>query len=210
MRGQSIASISPIAVTTSRFILSPLFFLAHQSLLPYLQRRGEIAQLFPIILLSLLWILFALIELSDVLDGRIARKRSQVSNTGKILDPLADIFSKFTYFACFIISEVLPIWMFMLIIYRELVMVTLRMLLAINGIAFAARFYGKFKTFCYFVVSGLTLLMYSLMLFFPGYPIVAISRTVVGAGFLITTIISLASLVGYLWSMRREGLFQKM
>ena len=210
MSRQSISSISPIAVTTSRFVLSPFFFIAHQSLLPYLQREERIAEPFPIILLLLLWLFFVLIELSDIIDGKLARKRSQVSNAGKVLDPLADLFSKVTYFTCFVVSEVLPVWMFILIIYRELVMVALRMLLSINGIAFAARFHGKFKAFCYFIMSGLTLLMYSMMLFFPGHPIIAISRLVVWKGFLIATIISLASLMGYLWIMRREGLFQKM
>ena len=48
-----------------------------------------------------LWVLFVVIELSDVFDGMVARRRQIVSDLGKLLDPFADVVSRLTYFIVF-------------------------------------------------------------------------------------------------------------
>ena len=201
---EALFFLSPLAITLSRFALSPFFFIAHQLLLPTLRDTAS-RDNFSYLLLALLWLFYILIELSDVMDGRVARKHSQVTSIGKVLDPLADIFSKVTYFACFVASGVLPLWMFIIIIYRELIMVGLRMVLATGGFILAARVYGKFKTLLYFVVSGLVLVLYSVMLFFPGHSVIDSARVVVWGAFLGATLVSVFSMVVYIRIMWREG-----
>jgi CDP-diacylglycerol--glycerol-3-phosphate 3-phosphatidyltransferase len=96
----------------------------------------------PIVLLCLL----ALSELSDAFDGYLARKYNQVTDLGKILDPMADSISRFTYFLTFTASPVnVPLILIFIFFYRDLVISTLRTICALKGFALAARTSGKIK-----------------------------------------------------------------
>lgn len=106
-----------------------------------------------------MWILFAVIELSDILDGTIARRLNIVSDVGKLLDPFADVVSRLTYFVVFAAFSIMPVWIFILIMYREIGIIFLRMMLVRDGIALAARKGGKLKAVMYAVSAGFGLLM---------------------------------------------------
>ncbi len=128
-------------VTSSRIFLSPLFFLVF--FIPEWTGAGNFISVF------ILWILFILIEISDLFDGMVARARNEVSDLGKLLDPFADSFSRLTYFLCFIGIGVMPVWVFLLVLYRDLSVSFIRLLMAKKGIAMSARISGKIKAFIY-------------------------------------------------------------
>ncbi len=91
--------------------------------------------------------LAALIELSDVLDGFTARARNQVSDFGKLLDPMADSLSRQTVFLSFVVcaGRIIPLWMFLLFLYRDAILSILRTMCAYHGTVLAARRAGKLK-----------------------------------------------------------------
>ncbi len=140
-------------ITLSRFIITPLFFLGFYFFI-YLS-GGEPSPAG----LILLWILFAVSEVSDVLDGHIARKYNQVTDLGKLMDPFADVIFRVTYFVCFAASGWIPWWAVMIILWREFTIMFIRTLLMKEGTALAARFWGKFKAVFYFL-TGLAGMIY--------------------------------------------------
>jgi len=98
---------------------------------------------------SALYILIALLaisELSDFLDGHIARKYNQVTDAGKILDPMADSISRICVFLTFTLEPVsLPIIYIFVFLYRDSIIASLRTICALKGFALAARRSGKLK-----------------------------------------------------------------
>lgn len=91
---------------------------------------------------------FILASLTDMWDGRIARKRGLITNLGKFLDPLADKALTTAAFICFveiIDSRSMP-WALMLILTREFMVTSVRLLAAKDGVVVAASFAGKLKT----------------------------------------------------------------
>lgn len=94
----------------------------------------------------LLIMLMAVSELSDAFDGYIARKTNQVTDLGKILDPMADSISRISVFLTFTQGVVgLPLVLVFIFIYRDSVISTLRTICALRGFALAARKSGKIK-----------------------------------------------------------------
>ncbi len=95
------------------------------------------------------WILIgilALSELTDACDGYLARKLNQVTDLGKILDPMADSLSRLGVFFCFTQGEIgLPLEIPFLMLYRDVCVSTLRTICALRGFALAARWSGKVK-----------------------------------------------------------------
>lgn len=92
-------------------------------------------------------IVFIIASLTDGVDGYIARKYNQVTNFGKFIDPLAD---KLLVCAALLIlmgRGDLPAWCVMIIIAREFVITSLRMVAAADGKVIAASIWGKIKTF---------------------------------------------------------------
>lgn len=135
-------------ITTSRILLAPVFyFLFFSSVIP------------PLPASLLLWLLFIVIEVSDLADGMVARKTATVSSFGKLFDPFADVLARLTYFMCFAASGLMPVWILLFIIYREFSMLFLRMLLVERGVTMAARPGGKTKAVMYMVAGILSLCM---------------------------------------------------
>lgn len=96
-------------------------------------------------------IIFAVASLTDMLDGKIARKYNIVTNFGKIMDPLADkalVFSAFLMLAVNIEAlDSIMIWACVIVFIRELGVTSIRLVCASNaGNVIAANFFGKAKT----------------------------------------------------------------
>lgn len=96
---------------------------------------------------SLVWayVLFLLMELTDVTDGVIARRDGTVSDVGKLLDPLMDSVCRFTIFATFQWMKLMPLWMLLVLFYRDIVVAYMRSMAASRGVVVAARTSGKIK-----------------------------------------------------------------
>jgi CDP-diacylglycerol--glycerol-3-phosphate 3-phosphatidyltransferase len=98
-------------------------------------------------------------ECSDVLDGMLARRRNEVTDLGKVLDPMADSITHISLFLTFTQGFVaLPLLLVFVFLYRDLFVTTLRTLCALRGVALAARFSGKMKTVLQALVSFLVIL----------------------------------------------------
>jgi CDP-diacylglycerol--glycerol-3-phosphate 3-phosphatidyltransferase len=84
-------------------------------------------------------------ELSDLLDGRLARRTGQVTSFGKLLDPMADSISRVSLFIAYAVSGWMPLWMTVVIFSRDVVVQYSRIVAASQGVVLAARLSGKLK-----------------------------------------------------------------
>ncbi|MBU3875650.1 CDP-diacylglycerol--glycerol-3-phosphate 3-phosphatidyltransferase [Faecalicatena sp. AGMB00832] len=91
-------------------------------------------------------VLFIVASLTDLLDGKIARKYNLVTNFGKFMDPLADKLLVCSAMICLIEMDKLPSWIVIIIISREFIISGFRLVAADSGIVIAASYWGKFKT----------------------------------------------------------------
>lgn len=90
-------------------------------------------------------IVFIVASITDLFDGEIARKYHLVTNFGKFMDPLADKMLVSAALIC-LTPKMIPSWVVIIIISRELFISGFRMLAADQGIVLAAGWWGKFKT----------------------------------------------------------------
>jgi len=170
--------------------LAPFFFVFF--FLP--EWTGSDSLVFP----ALVWVLFLVMEGSDIADGAVARARNEVSDIGKLLDPFADVLARLTYFICFAQADVMPVWTLMLIFYREFGIMFLRLLMYHKGVALAARKGGKLKSSFYFLagVGGLFVLTARQL---PGLMrFEAVASTVVYWLFVIGATLAVLSFLDYL------------
>ena len=91
-------------------------------------------------------VLFIVASLTDLFDGKIARKYNLVTNFGKFMDPLADKLLVCSALICLIELGQLPAWVVIIIISREVIISGFRLVAADNGVVIAASYWGKFKT----------------------------------------------------------------
>ena len=104
--------------------------------------------------------LFISASLTDMLDGKIARKYNLVTNFGKFMDPLADKLLVCSALICMIELRELPAWMVIIIISREFIISGFRLVASDNGVVIAASYWGKFKTT--FQMIGVVLLIFNI------------------------------------------------
>ena len=179
----------PNKLTLSRLFSAPLVFLAwYLSVhLGFFPRFGTV----------LLWVLFILSEITDILDGHFARKRGQVSDVGKLMDPFSDVFLRVTYFACFIGAGLMPIWTLVIILWRELAIMFIRMLLAREGVVLAANKGGKLKSFLYFVSGFGGLFALTLRAWVPDLEWLLKAEYIIAFLFVVAAMASLISFADY-------------
>ena len=162
----------PNKLTIFRIILIP-FFVIFLLLDPNNQMYRYIADA-----------IFIVASLTDMLDGKIARKYNLVTNFGKFMDPLADKLLVCAAMICLIETKQLAAWIVIIIISREFIISGFRLVASDNGVVIAASYWGKFKT----VFQMLMIIV--LILNFPGrfFEILGVILTWVA---LILTIVSL-------------------
>lgn len=90
--------------------------------------------------------IFIIASLTDLIDGKIARKYNLVTNFGKFMDPLADKLLVSSALIAFTGMQKLPIWIVVVIISREFIISGFRLVAADNGVVIAASMWGKYKT----------------------------------------------------------------
>ena len=125
----------PNKLTVLRVIMIPFFVF-------FLLWQGGENRTFRLIDLAL----FIIASLTDLLDGKIARKYNLVTNFGKFMDPLADKLLVCSALICLIELGELPAWMVLIIISREFIISGFRLVASDNGVVIAASYWGKFKT----------------------------------------------------------------
>ena len=165
----------PNKLTTLRVIMIPffVFFLLWQNGENYTFRMIALA-------------LFIIASLTDLLDGKIARKYNLVTNFGKFMDPLADKLLVCSALICLIELNALPAWMVIIIISREFIISGFRLIASDNGVVIAASYWGKFKT---------TFQMVSVVLLILDIPALALLTTICVWIALVLTIVSLVDYI---------------
>jgi len=195
----------PNKLTVSRLVMAPLFFIAY--FLP-----GWVNAPNPDLLITIsAWTLIVLciaIEMSDLLDGIIARRMNLITDLGKVLDPFANVISRITYFLCLAYSGIMPLWIFIIILYRELSVIFLRMIMMGRGVVMAANIWGKAKAVLYAVSGFAGIILAFLMRSMPDAEWLSIYQSILFVLFVLTAAASVISFITYLRPVIRSGVFK--
>ena len=138
----------PTYLTIARMLLSVLFLIF--VLIP--QTWARIIAL----------VLFIIASVTDLVDGKWARKQKIVTDLGAFLDPLADKMLVNLAFLALTSLGVIPIWVFATILIRDFAVDGMRMMSARDGITISASFYGKLKTT--FQMTALIIILLNLII----------------------------------------------
>ena len=180
-------------LTLLRIILAPLFFAAY-----ILDMH-----LFTVWSILILWAIFFVSEITDMLDGMAARKMKEVSDFGKLFDPFADTLMQLTCFLCFVIDGIIHPALFLVVLYREFGILFVRNLMLKNGIAMGARLSGKIKTISYITAASAILFYIGLCRFGVSVPIQTVLRIGAISIFYISVVFSVVSFFDYISVYRK-------
>lgn len=170
------------------------------------------------------FLLFVAAALSDLWDGYLARKHGLITDMGKLLDPLADkLLLVVTFVPFYIISHrpgetgdvpwwgELPGWVLLVIFGRELAVTLFRGYASRRGVVIAAGRSGKYKAFIQNLFVGGLLLWYPLAALaaergwtggLPWIAWAALHRGFVALALLVAVVLTVYSMIDYLWSYR--------
>ena len=169
------------------------------------------------------FVLFVGAGLSDLWDGYLARKHGWITDVGKLLDPLADkLLLASTFIPFYIISHregesglipwwgMLPIWVLIVIGGRELLVTLFRQWAVRQDVVIAAGTSGKYKALLQNLFSGGLLLWYPLQEFanargldnLPYRAFVQVHSAWIGMTLILALILTIYSMVDYLWTYR--------
>lgn len=128
-------------------------------------------------------LVFGIASLTDLIDGKLARKNNQITDFGKFADPLADKILVISAFVCFVqlgITGAVPV---IILLFREFAVTSVRLLAAAGGKVVAANIWGKLKTVSQIVAVVAVMLFHYLlelaeMYSFPSQNMQALTDTV--------------------------------
>ena len=124
---------TPNKLTIARMVITPVFLaLIMWESLPH---RFLIATL-----------VYSLAAVTDAIDGKLARKNNQITNFGKLLDPIADKVLTTSALLAFMVMDLCNIWIVMIVLTREFTIASIRMIAAAGGVVIPANIWGKIKT----------------------------------------------------------------
>ena len=119
-------------VTTFRILLTPLFIY-------FLFTPHTYFKIFALLI-------FIIASVTDAYDGYVARKYSAISSLGKFLDPLADKIVMSAAFISFVVLDLIPLWMVILVILRDFMITGLRITMSVKNTTMETRNSAKIKT----------------------------------------------------------------
>ncbi|MBO4378925.1 MAG: CDP-diacylglycerol--glycerol-3-phosphate 3-phosphatidyltransferase [Clostridia bacterium] len=137
--------------------------------------------------------LFLVAGLTDLLDGYLARKKHLITDFGKFADPIADKILVLSMSIMLTYKGFLPVWLPIILVFRELAVDGLRLIAIQQGKVVAAGWSGKIKTTCQMILIIYVLVFQGGVLMLPASILVAILTVYSGAE--------------YFWKLR--GLFKK-
>lgn len=133
-------------------------------------------------------VIFVIASLTDLLDGKIARKYNLVTTFGKFADPLADKILVISAMICLVELGDLASWIVVTIVAREFIISGFRIIAAEKNVVIAASYWGKFKTV--FQMAMVIMLLADI-----SHPAWKIASTVVTWIALVLTVVSLVDYI---------------
>ena len=103
-------------------------------------------------------VFFTISGVTDVLDGFIARKFNLISNFGKLMDPLADKLTQISVLASFVAVDIIPFWILVIVILKELIMVVGASFLYGKDVVVYSKWYGKLATVLFYLAIVISLI----------------------------------------------------
>ena len=193
-KGKEITSIWTPAniITCVRIVFIPLFMILSE-----MAFDGAAS--------GLAWAAFAIyltLSLTDKVDGDLARKRGEVTDFGKFLDPIADKLLVFSALLILLEHQLVGVWAVFIIMFREFLVSALRMVASANGEVIAADKLGKAKT----AVTMLSLcgyLLYVALDFGNAAPgLIQLLGTISWALMIAAVVLTVVSGLQYFWNAR--------
>lgn len=145
---------TPNKLTIARIIITPIFLAI--LLWEALPHRFLIAAL-----------VYSIAAATDAIDGKLARKNNQITNFGKLLDPIADKILTTSALLAFMTMGLCNIWIVMIVLTREFTVASIRMIAAANGVVIPANYWGKLKTVSQMVFTILIMVLGELYQYVP-------------------------------------------
>ncbi len=176
-------------LTISRIIMSPLILIMFQ--------LSDIPMHISLIILLIVLCVYS--EISDILDGHLSRKFNTASDFGKLADPFADSIYHLTIFFCFAQQNWIPLWMPMVLLYRDLIVSALRMYALNKKIIIGARGSGKIKA----IVQGTCSIVILVLILKEGGSIIRIDNKIYWLG-LIAVLTTVWSAIDYSFGILRK------
>ena len=99
-----------------------------------------------IVFKTLALVVFIIATWTDYLDGFLAKRRNEISDFGKFMDPVADKILVIAAFLAFVEMKLVPAWIIVIIIFREFIITGLRLIALVKGKVIEAEMAGKHKT----------------------------------------------------------------
>lgn len=124
---------TPNKLTVARILITPIYLAL--ILWESLPHRFLIATL-----------VYSIAAITDAIDGKLARKNNQITNFGKLLDPIADKILTTSALLAFMQMGLCNIWIVMIVLTREFTVASIRMIAAADGVVIPANIWGKLKT----------------------------------------------------------------
>lgn len=180
----------PNKLTVVRIVLAPLFLLLALWEFPFHY--------------AVSLVVFIAAALTDLFDGKIARSQNLITNLGKFLDPLADKMLTTAAFLLFLCTDNMNVWALMLVLTREFMVTSVRLLAAKDGVVVAASFSGKLKTVMQMVAIIYMLAAFQLCDLLSGNWVAGIVFISIGIVLIwISVIATLVSGAQYVWNLRQ-------
>lgn len=129
----------PNKLTVARIVMTPIYLLAMMMEFDYHYLVAAV--------------IFIVASITDFVDGKLARKNNQVTTFGKLCDPLADKMLTTAALLAFMHLGICNIWIVMIILTREFLVTSFRLVASAQGVVIAANIWGKLKTVSQMVVS---------------------------------------------------------
>ncbi len=159
-------------------------------------------------------IIFIVASLTDMLDGRIARKRNLITDFGKFMDPLADKLLVCAALICLLQIGLVPAWPIIIIISREFVISGFRLVAAEHQNVIAASRWGKFKTvfqmvavILYLVVCVLANYVFTYSDIFALEIVLLVVIIVATVAFYVAVVLTVVSMIDYI--VKNRAVFQQ-
>lgn len=134
--------------------------------------------------------------LTDILDGTIARKFNFISDFGKLMDPLADKLTQISILTTLFLKGIIPIWILVIVVLKELCMVSGASFLYGKELVVSSKWYGKLATVLFYIAMVLSMFVENISSVMDKK--MEILRTTNSIIYYLAVITSIASLIFYM------------